>query len=44
MDEMTCTVCGDTFETDNEDEMVSGICEECGEFGADYMETFASEY
>jgi len=43
MFEMTCTVCQDTFETDNEDEMVMGICQDCQEFGADYMETFATD-
>jgi len=35
MFEITCKVCQDTFETDNEDEMVSEICQDCLEFGQD---------
>ena len=41
MFEITCKVCQDTFETDNEDEMVSGICQDCLEFGNDWDSNYA---
>jgi len=35
-----CKVCGETFDTENEDEMVSETCMDCAEFGADYGANF----
>ena len=31
-----CRSCGTEFYTNNEDQMVSGLCDMCGEYGSDW--------
>ena len=33
-----CAVCKEIFETDNEDDVVSSVCESCQDYGVDYAE------
>ena len=36
MEKIICVICGFEFESDNEDEMVEGICPECSKDEEDF--------